>query len=477
MAAATEQKRKPGWMSIPGGPKEPNVQEFRTKFSALVDEKKKAFEELKGIRAEFDAARGESGDKNDAEKAERDALRSKISKIDAERKKERETRRQTDERIKGVRDERRAIENELQKLSDEVGAFDSVEEIDAAIDLVMYKLETGAGSIKAEKETIKRLNKLEEAKGLLLKLEPLAEAIADAEERELDLRQESRDVHARIAELNAEFEKNLKAKMEKDSTRKEKTFDFAALHKKREAVSAKIDDLNKKIDELKANFDKAQAAWNEWRIEAQQKYADKIAAERAEREREWKAKEEARKLERRRARAAKKVNPHKVEIEICGTLIAYLEQKVKFHQREEEEARKRKELATFDPTAFGTVLGAQNNDEWLFGDRTKKTKPAAKKAEKPAAPAANEVAKDQQKKQVHHSADKTAAFAQVQIEAPATYGAIAATVKLLQEKKKTFESKIVLNPDDVDVTTSEDEAEAEVADDSTVVASTAAPAA
>jgi len=479
-AAAPEKKRLPGWMSMPGGPKEPNFQEYRSKFSSLVDQKKKCFEELKEIRADFDAARGDGGEKTAVDK-ERATLRDKINKIDTDRKKERDNRRAADDRIKSVRQERREIEKQLDALTQEVGAFESVAEIDEAIDLVMYKLETGTASLQAEKACIKRLHKLEDAKSLLQKLEPLEEAIADAEERELDLQQESRDIHARIAALNSDYEKNLQAKIEKDKERSKNTVDFSALYKRREIVNKKLEELNSQIDELKAGFDKAQDAWKEWRVTAQEKYAAKIKAEREERERAWREREEARKLERRRAKAAKKLNPHKVEIEVCSTLIAYLEQKVKINQREVEEAEKRKKMAAFDAAAAapaGTVLaGAPQESEWLFTKRTKKDqKPKPKPAEKKPE-ASSTVPKETKTKIVHHSPEKQSQFELVKVEAPLTYGNIDAAVKLLKEKKKEFESKIVLNPDDVEVTDSEEEGAGEVADDATNVASTAAPVA
>jgi len=483
MAAPTEPKRKPGWMSIPGGPKEPNFQDFRTKFQSLVDAKKKCFEDLKAIRAEFDAARGETGDKS-ATDVERQQLREKIAKIDADRKKERDSRRAADDRIKAIREDRRKIQKQLDALYDEVGAFSDVAEIEEAIDLVMYKLETGAASLAAEKACIKRLSKLEDAKSLLQKLEPLEEAVADAQEREHDIQQESREIHARIAALNTDYEKNLQAKIEKDKERKANTVDFSALHKRRETVSKRIDDLNTEIDTLRADFDKAQDAWKEWRVVAQEKFNEKIKAEREERERVWKEREAARKRERRLARAAKKLNPHKVEIDVCATLINYLEQKVKIHAREVEEAEKRKKLAAFDAAAAapkGAVVAKGGDDDWLFADRTGKAakKPAKKpepKEKKPAQQA--EVAKDSKKKQMHHSSEKQNQFQMVKVDAPTTYGAVDETVAKLKAQKKEFESKIVLNPDDVDVTSSDEEAEAaEAADDETQVASTAAPTA
>lgn len=481
MAAPTEPKRKPGWMSIPGGPKEPNFQDFKSKFQSLVDAKKKCFDDLKTIRAEFDAARGETGDKSAAD-SERQQLREKISKIDADRKKERDSRRAADDRIKAIREDRRKIQKQLDALYDEVGAFSDVSEIDEAIDLVMYKLETGAASLAAEKACIKRLSKLEDAKSLLQKLEPLEEAVADAQERELDIQQESREIHARIANLNTDYEKNLQAKIEKDKERKANTVDFSALHKRRETVSKKIDELNAEIDILRADFDKAQDAWKEWRIVAQEKFNEKIKAEREERERVWKEREATRKRERRLTRAAKKLNPHKVEIEVCATLVNYLEQKVKIHAREVEEAEKRKKLAAFDASAAapkGAVVAKAGDDDWLFSDRTGKAakkQPAKKPVEKKAAPA--EVAKDSKKKQMHHSSEKQNQFQMVKVDAPTTYGAVEETVTKLKAQKKEFESKIVLNPDDVDITSSDEEADAEAAaDDETQVASTAAPTA
>lgn len=469
MAAPTEAKRKPGWMSIPGGPKEPNFQDFKKKFNDLVAEKKKCFDELTSIRAQFDAGR-ENRDSDDIDK-ERSELRKRLQNINQERQKERDSRRTTDEALKSIRNDRRKIEAQLRELSNEVGAFSSVEEIDAAIGIIEYKMETGGGDLAFEKRTIKRLNQLEEAKGLLQKLEPLSEAIADAEEREAELQSEFREIHARIDALNKDYEKQLGVKMEKDKLRTKNTFDFSGLIKKRETVRENIDKLNKQIDELRANFNKGQEAWNAWRIEAQAKFKKQMDEQRAERERVWKEREASRKLERRRAKAAKKLNPHAGEIDAATSLIRYLEDKLTANKRDKEAAERRKQLAAFNPSA-NAPAGAQvagHEDEWLFADRTKKggakpaaAKPAEKKEKKDNAPP-----KEQKNKVMQHSVEKYRAFEICGVEVPMTYGAIPSTVEQLKNKKKEWEAKIIANVDDVDVTSSEDE------NDEEAVASTA----
>jgi len=478
--AAEAPKRKPGWMSVPGGPKEPNRNDFRAKFQALVDEKTKCFDGLKEVRDTFDAARGEAAAHADDDNSERKMLKARLDQIAKERKEQRDSRRGKSEELREIREQRRKIEQQLKDLSSDLGAFRELDEIEAAIEHLLFRMETGKGDLKSEKVCIKRLNQLEEAKSLILQLNPLSNAIADAEEREAELQTETRDIHARIEQLNADFEKQMDKKMaaDKKEAAKKPTIDRAALQKKRDDLRTKIEELNKKIDDLRTGFDEQMEAWNKWRVEAMAIYKKQQDEERKERERQWKEREEARALERRRQRAAKKLNPYANEIDTCASLIRYLEDKIKSNQRDKEAAERKKKLAAFDPAALapGGMTIREEEDDWLYGDRTgknKQKKPTPKPAPKAAATEEKkEKAKD---KYVQHSAEKYAAFGVVKLDVPVMHSQIAPTLEALRAKKKEYESHIKTIDEVSDDGTDEEEKAAEAAgDDATAVASTAA---
>lgn len=439
------------------------------------------------IRDEFDNRAGADDGVNDIVNGERKALRARLNEIDALRKKEREARKEKDTEIKRVRDRRREIEGKLKELSDDLGAFRSVADIEEAIDRIMYKMETGGSKLSNEKATVKKLNQLEQAKSLLLELEPLQNEVAKAEDLESELMNEYREIHEKISQLNKEFESEYAKKAEKDKSVVKKVDNRAVLIKEREDIRAKLDGINKQIDALRESFDAGMKAWNEWREVAQQKFREKIEAERKEREARWAERERQRKLERKKARAAKKLNPFETEIAACATLIAYLDDRKKMMQRDKERAEIAKKVAAFDPKASapkGTVLKT-DEDDWLFSDRTGKA--AAKPAKKPAAPAEKAPAEKKDKpsavaggdKYMQHSAEKHKMFELTKTEVPLTVAAIDATIKVLREKKKEYESHIKTDADIEAMTTSEDEeeevAEAPAADAAPAAAAAAAP--
>jgi chromosome segregation ATPase len=468
--------RKPGWMSIAGGPKEPNRNDFRAKFQALVASKSGLFDDLKAIRGEFDAAKEGNNSADDGANGERNDMRKQLQKTEAERRQERDNRRAKDDELRKIRQQRRNVEQQLKELSQELGAFRGLEEIDAAIGHVEFKMETGGGNLRDEKMCIKRLSQLEAAKSLILQLQPLAEAIEVAEEREADLNTESKVIHERIDALNKDFESQMASKMKKEKETKKPSFDFAGLIKRREDVRTKIDALNAEIDESRAAFDKQMAAWNEWRTVAMKKYDEQRDAERAEREAVWKARELERKLRRRKERAAQKVNPFETEIDTCAMLVRFLEGKVAAAKSEKEAAERRKKLSAFDAAAFapkGAVVANKGGDEensfFVSGKKAQKKAQAPKKATKDDKTAVD--LEDKNRKMVY-GADKTKAFASIKLDqAPSTYGDVAAAVKVILAKKKEYESHIVEEQNAEDVTSSDDEA-ADEDDGATAVAST-----
>ena len=92
--AEGEQRRggRPGWMSIPGGPKEPNFQDFIRKLQGLNTDKSKLYDKLDEYRNKSGKG-GEGKEVDPARKAfydEQQAIRSRIGGLRDEQKKERE---------------------------------------------------------------------------------------------------------------------------------------------------------------------------------------------------------------------------------------------------------------------------------------------------------------------------------------------------------------------------------------------------
>jgi hypothetical protein len=425
-------RAKPGWMSMPGGPKQPNFSDFQSKMQALGQQKSKLFEQLKDIQVRAGASKEDAA--RDAVDAERRELRNRMNEIDAVRKAQREAQSAKNEQIAKTRKQKQEVEQKLKELSTELGAFRELSDVDAAIDHIMIKMETGAsGTLAAEKRALKRLNQLEEAKSLIMQLQPLAEAISVAEDKEAELQREYRAIHERIGTLNREFEEKATAKSEKDKELRKSGVDRSALQKEREDVRANLTKVSAEMTALRESFNKQVAAWDAWKEEARAKYQAKIEAERAERALRFKMRQDAAKYERKKARAAARLNPREAEIHACQTLIRYLQDRVTMMRRDEEERKRRQAASTFDPASCappGTVFAAN--------DAVPATKrPSSGKAGKAASPQAT-----LDKKVIQHSEEKIKLFALVKVDSPMTVGNVPEAVEQLRAKQKEFEALI-----------------------------------
>lgn len=424
-ATAAQPKRRPGWMSMPGGPKEPNSNEFRAKLQAIITQKGKIFDTLKEIQEKFGPREEGGGDGMDGE---RKALRQRMNEIDLERKAEHEARRTKTDEIAKVRKMRSEVEKKLKELGTELGAFRDVNDIDDAINHIMLKLETGGGSLADEKRTAKRLAKLEEAKVLLNQLAPLQEAIAEAEDREAALQQEYREIHDRIGSLNKAFEEQYTAKQSKDKEVRKVTVDRTELIKQRQECREKLTSLNDEMNKLREAFNEQQKAWNEWREEARVKFAEKVEAERKERQRRYDELRNAEKIARKKARALKRMNPHEAEIGATQTLIGYLKDRLLMSKRDEEDRKRRAALSTFDPVASAPTGFALVAPVALPKAKGGKGGKAVDATPKPVA--------------IQHNAEKLRLFATVGVTAPMQLADIEKALEELQAKKQEFESHI-----------------------------------
>ena len=436
-------------MSIPGGPREPNRNDLRAKLQQCSAERTKCFERLNAIRDLFQD-RADDSERDDSRR-EVNELRSRVRAIESQRAKERSERAQKDQEMRALRQSRRDMDRKLQEMSRELGCFRSLEDIEAAIDLVNMKMETGSGDLKFEKISLKRLGMLEEAKSLVLQLQPTEDAIKEAEEREEALQAEYKEIYARIDLLDKEHAgaMGLKTDKEKQVAKASQKDDRSHLIKEREEIRAKITKINETADSAKTTFDQQMKAWNDWKEVAMQKYRDQQEAQRRERERIWAERDAARKAAKKAAKLERRRNPFEGEIDACSTLIAYLHDKVAAHDRERQERERMRKLAAFDPASSapaGLKLPVRD-DEWLFQDRTKKVQKAAPAAAKPAKEA---VAPPPPKEKVmHHSTEKHRLFERIKVEAPVSFGQVDAAVKALKAKKAEFETHILHSIEDV----------------------------
>jgi hypothetical protein len=209
-------------------------------------------------------------------------------------------------------------------------------------------------------------------------------------------------------------------------------------------------------------------------VVAQEKFKEKMDAERAERDRIYQERREAARNERKKDKIAARRNPHSKEIDVCSVLIRYLKDKVLMNKRDEEERMRRDQRAAeFNPLTCapeGFKLAKPSVDEICVGTKkvSKKKKDKEKERAKAAAVATG-VTEEKKSSGMSHPAEKLRLFKLLNIESPNSSAECEKAIAEITTKQKEYESHIVVGA--VEVSSSEeDNEEAEVAAEETPVA-------
>ncbi|KAH8611763.1 hypothetical protein ERJ75_000945400 [Trypanosoma vivax] len=456
---AVEARRPPPrWMTGPDALPKPNVAEFRAKIAQLAKEKNTLFDKIKELRATL-----EPRDENDKEREE---LRERIKELDNKKKLENDLRKKKSDEIQKVKKVQEEQLKKLRELTTELSGFKSVEEIDEAIAYMTKKMETSGGGLAAEKRMLRQLSQLEDAKRYLQELQPVNEAIAEAKHREALLQKEFDEINERIRGLTTACNEQRSTKMEKDQLVRGKGASRQEVYAKCSELHAKITGIVEKMNTLREEHSKAMEAWNAWRAEAFAKHQAKMEEIRKERERRIHEKNNAAKLEEKRARALRRMNPYEVEIAACDTLIQYLREQKVMVKREEEERIKKEAVANFDPAKFAPSGAVILNDGKNWKDHAKgavggknKQRPTSKK-ESGASKAVS----------IKHGEEKVELFTLIGEEPPKVLDDIDTLLTKITEKRKEYASHIKVgelelsSDDDEQEHPQEEEEEAEVED-------------
>ncbi|CCW62672.1 unnamed protein product [Phytomonas sp. EM1] len=447
---ALKPKRMPPWMSMPGAPPRPDGSAFGSKIAPLLAEKQKCFDELKELQKAMEDSKRSDTDE------EGKLMQERLKVIDDELRAQNTLRVGKNTEISKLRQQSRDANKELKALQSELGGLSNAKEIDLAIEQVMRKMETSGGGLSAEKRTLKRLQQLEEAKGLFFKVQTLTETIRDAEEREALLQQEYREIHQRIGTLNRELETNLQVKREKNKEAQASGTVRSEIYKKCLEVRARITAINKQINELRAEHNKVSETWNAWCDEARKKYNEKLQAELEERKRRQQERIDAAKSRRKEYLLKKRQHEHEVEISACVTLMEYLRDKRRVIREEEEEKAKLQAAADFDPVKVAPEgFAVLNEGKWTsHTSLSRSAKKQQKRQQK-----ASQLNKPATQKPVHHPKEIVELFHRVGLEPPVSVADFDGSVVKIREKKNEFESIIVSEAE----LSSEDEPEAEKA--------------
>lgn len=446
------------WLNSPDAPPKPDMEAHKAEVAKLVAKRRALIDEVKALHSSM-----QKDPASVAREEQRNACRERLNDIDARRRVTREQRAQKDGEIARLRKKRSELAESLRGIQAEVGGFKSVKEIDEAIEYMMRKMESSGGGLSAEKRNQQLLHKLQQAKSRLAELQPLTEAMKEVADQETVLQQEYLAISEQIGIHNKEYDEEMQKKRELDKEAQSQNAGRADIYKKRTEISSQIDEISQSIDALYAELRKAKDTYDTWFKEAREKYFAKQEEQREQRRKEYEERINAHKIAAKKERAAKRQNPHVMEINACMTLIQYLKQKKMMVIHDEEERKKREAAAHFDPTQVapaGCVVlneGKWSDNKPLSKTAKKQQKQQQKQKEKASAAKANTntapPAAENKDRMLQHPEDKIRLFQMIEVEPVLSLGNIDEKIQQIEEKKKKYEEQIqtgdlVLSSDD-----------------------------
>jgi len=207
----------------------------------------------------------------------------------------------------------------------------------------------------------------------------------------------------------------------------------------REAISKKITELKEERSKLWSSYIEDQEKFREY--ELKKKELDKLEYEetRKKQDEERKKRDEERNKQREERRKGdlenerwRRMNPNEELIQTCISISNELKS---FLKLKEEKKQSREFDANKEAPQKGLVVLKKADDDWLFGDRTKKAKPAPRREEESSIPKPVP-----QKKKLTITIFQRRALENIGVELPQFSTDIPETLKKIEQKKKELES-------------------------------------
>eukprot|EP01065_Artemidia_motanka_P017576 TRINITY_DN2101_c0_g2_i2.p1 TRINITY_DN2101_c0_g2~~TRINITY_DN2101_c0_g2_i2.p1 ORF type:complete len:543 (+),score=320.09 TRINITY_DN2101_c0_g2_i2:90-1631(+) len=349
-------------------------------------------------------------------------------------------------KLREARNATRDAEREVRELNRELRDYKSVEEVDAAIKRLEFRLETGgAATLKGEKRIMQEIKALQSQRA---KFAVLDDKLGQIQARSRDVGGDQKELQRVIDEMREESI-CLREKIDETSQRISGRSDQGQM----QALRAERDELNKKVsgyyaemDKIRATFDEQKKKFEEFKAEhkkledaAWEKKRQEQAAERAK-------KEEERRLKELEIAAVKRLNPHEDEIAMCESLIAYLNAKVRSSADDERRAMAVKQFdASAAAGAKGMAVlskGKSEDDALNFGMKKKGGKKGGAGGGGGGAAAAPAKEAAPKSRPIQHQYAKFEAFEKVGLKAPMRTDEVKECIEKLKEKVAHFRSFI-----------------------------------
>jgi len=389
------------------------------KHNAEVESIRKTIDEL--IKKRNELSGKFNRDANDKQNAERNELRQTLEKIRIEQGKIKKGRQEAIAKVRELQALRRKKNDELRNAKQKL-PVSNVRDIDSQISKLEKNIEAGV-SLNEEKQLLKEISKLKQAKNTLDKVEKsVAEFNVDDKINALDAQIKKYDEERKPYE---EQYTEVKAKLDElESKRKDQSADFKSNKEKRDKIQEEIDANIKKRRDLVAAF-KTQ----------REEYRNYMKAERERREEERKKRIQAEKDEKLARRFEAELENAEIpafteEINSCNTLIGILNNQLENKNEtaaEEAQNAKANLEASIPEGAVMLNSKSEREEEVFFSGKGKKNKKQHNKN------------KENKNAPVKFDLGVMEAFWKLKVEVPSSIEEIKETIKTLEEKRNYFQ--------------------------------------
>jgi len=389
------------------------------KHNAEVEAIKKTIDEL--IKKRNELSGKFNRDANDKQNAERNELRQTLEKIRIDQGKIKKGRQEAIAKVRELQALRRKKNDELRNAKQKL-PVSNVKDIDAQISKLEKNIESGV-TVNEEKQLLKEISKLKQAKNTLDKVEKsVAEFNVDDKIDALNNKIKKYDEERKPLE---EKYTEVKAKLDElEAKRRDQSADFKSNKEKRDKIQ----------EEIEANIQKRRDIIAAFKTQREE-YRNFMKAERERREEERKKRIQAEKDEKLKRRFEAELENAEIpafteEINSCNTLIGILNNQLENKSEiAAEEAQKAKANLEASIPEGAVMLSSKNEreEEVFFSGKGKKNKKQHNKN------------KDNKNAPVKFDLGVMEAFWKLKVEVPSSVEEMKEAIKTLEEKRDYFQ--------------------------------------
>jgi len=359
-------------------------------------------------------------EENDKQNAERNELRKKLEEIRIEQGKIKKARQEAIAQIKELQALRRKKNDELRSAKQKL-PVSNVKDIDSQVSNLEKKIEAGV-SVNEEKQLLKEISKLKQAKNTLDKVEKSV-AEFNVEDKIKALDDKIKDLNKQRIPKEKDYNEIKKKLDDLESKRKIQSADYKTNKEKRTKIQEEIESLIQKRRDLVAAFK-----------QQREDYSNYIKAERERREEERKKKIQTEREERLLKRFEAELELAEIpafteEINSCNTLIGILNGQLENKSESDAEAAQ-KNAANLEGAVEGAVLLNSKNEreeEVFFSGKGKKNKKQHNKA------------KDAKNAPIKYDLGVMEAFWKLKVDVPSSIEEVKEAIKTLEAKRDDFQ--------------------------------------